>query len=644
MAYRLIYNDVLKDISELTASIQHKKEFNYGRYLNKEIPENSRYISLNPKEEEDGIQQLVQKQLELLTKKEILIENQHTQVSERTRGYIMEDELRFAIERINKQSIIETMKKHNRIIDETDLSYKEVEFISKLINKMTNDIIDKIMSIINKNNSPNKNIRIYQQIFEESNFIDIDGERYYYQVIDKNSNLHNESSKNELKIIRERNLLNFNGTRERPDFAIFFNGLPFLILELKRTTIGGLSGENFASQDYRSKTSYHNFLACIGSNGNNTFISSNPKMKNFFLWMEYSKSEYDNIYEKSLDNSNGLYDLFIDLFSDINKMLFYFESCVMISETGKYLKNARIQQFRTAYKVFELLKNQESKNKIRKYFQHHARTGKTFTFKIIAKMLWKKKVGNFKKVIFFVPDTSSVLPSVKKEFMNLHFPNGEAVTIESKEDYSTKMQTVGNEFYFFLVNMQKITENNENLILDDGNDVFIFIDEVHFAQNEHIKLNKSQYEEEYKTLAKKRSIQFPNASFLSATASPLMEITKDGENIDLTEIMYGECIDKLTQGDAVKLKLVVPLVFYKHNYNIDNGILKEFNENDAIKEQFEKMNIKETIDTFKMKKESILNNFCKKYQVSENVKQQYYREDFIESDHKINKIKFKHCF
>lgn len=552
--------------------------------------------SITNTQEEKRLQWLVNHQLEILSGTSIIEENFSSTCKGQNNGYILEDELIARILLINKNKIDIFVEDKNKNI--SGISSTEVAKI------MSWDIISKYNKIINLSKKKTRNIKIHTLFFNEEKLLSvlIEGQKLNYEVIDfQNKNI------NKITIIKEKRLV-INNSAEYADFAVFFNGLPFIVIEMKSGVVKGVSGVDSALKDYRRKRSYHNFIACIGTNVASTFLSTNPNFPDYFTWKNYDKTTEN---QDKKDFSNGLYDLLSEIVVSPKNMLFYFNSCVMLSEDGEYLKSARVQQYFTAKKIRRLMKT--SDKPFIKHFQHHTRTGKSFTFKIISKMAWKEFNYKYKKVLFFTHDVSSVLESVKKEYKNLNFPNGEMQVINSIKEYS-EIFSKPTMFGMYIVNMQKIPKSKK--VIDGSSEIIILIDEVHTHQSSSEGTNDNE------TMADFRRKQFPNATQIAATATPTMKEVSDKKGktklINITEQLHGECIDKLTPSDALDLKLVTKLHYEKASYSGDkfDKMLNGLNE---IEEEQEK-NILQIvlIDNIEATMEHAKDNIIEKHDISQS--------------------------
>lgn len=589
---RILSKEIIKQITDVYYDYPNRKFTLSGFH----IP-----IHLNNysnAQQEKRLQWLAQRQKELITGKEITEEDYRTELFDSTGGYILEDVLLKKIKDINKNKI-------NKFLDKQ----KNQNSFDQVSKKILNDFIGRYKEITISSDK-HKNIKLHALFFNENKdlSIRIDGYKIDYFVIDTEN-----YKSNSIKIIKERKLKS-GSSFEFPDFAVYFNGLPFIVVEMKQLFLNGINGTHAALKDYRNKESYHNFLACIGTNGIDAFISSVPNSSSFFKWLNYKGlKDYIGYYDEN--DENGFFDLISELITSPKNMLFYFESCTMVSECGTYLKSARIQQYMTAKKVYETMnKNPDG---FKNYFQHHTRTGKSFTFKIIAKMAYKKLNNQYKKAIFFTHDVNSVMPSVKREFSNLEFPAGSIKRIDSKKEYK---EILGSDqiFGLYIVNMQIIQQSKEPI--DESSGVLIFIDEVHT----HQKITNDYSIKS--TMADFRKFHFPNATVISATASPLYEEYKNKEGDielrDITSEIYGDCIDQFTASDAVKLDLVTKLNYEKINYTSSglNVLLQRVGEIEEEEEEAVLLNLISNIEILKEKNKNetirlkeIPNEVVKKY-------------------------------
>lgn len=510
---------------------------------------NTNQKKVQDKQEEKRLQSIIEQQFNVLSGNKLPILEEGFGVVEEYPftgyGLVLEYELYKAILRINDTDTLSSKV-------ETMINVSKAD----LFKKMRDDILNKL-SAIHRTKNKNKNIEIYDIYFGDAGIyrtIDVDGIKIEYEVCDKFN-----YSNNKIIVIKEKKMETVDGNSEFSDFSVFLNGLPFIVIEVKSPS----EGIDAAASDYRRKSTYWNYLACIGTDGvNNTFLSSNPNIDEPFTWKNY---ETLDLYKNEFVNSgNGLFDILSGIVTNPQNLLEYFSIASMVSEDGKYLKTPRVQQWNVFSKFDVIVRNRTGA--VKKHFVHHTRTGKSFTLKIIANAMFNKRhhySNPFNKIIIYTHDVASVMKSLTKEFRNLDVPSvgkGETVTIiDSKKEYAEKLGLNPN-YGIYICNMQKINQDVKGAI-DERDDILIFVDEIHT----HNKKNEFSVDSGDLTGAQIRDIHFPNASILSATATPIKKKTKDGL-VDKTAELFGECIDILRPSVALHLNLVVPLMVSEQNY------------------------------------------------------------------------------
>jgi hypothetical protein len=601
---------------------------NYKKILSKEyiesiknktkVEDGGESFSIDFHQHELKIQKIIKDFFESNLKEEIIEERENNILELQGHDILIKNDLLQNIKNVNINVI-------NRLINK----YPELDENS-IQEKFLNDFIYKFDKI------GNDNIKLYSLIFDlskkEVEFTLKNGEIIIekYQVLD----LVNYNN-NIFKIVQEKKLI-YKNKVEYIDFAEYIGGIPIYGIEVKTPK----TGLNAALKDMNSKPTYGFFIAMIGTNGTDTFINSSKISKQYFLWENYGdNNEITNI---------GLYDISKELLFQKNNAMFYVHQCIFEvneKEQNKYLKNLRVQQYFVSKKInidFNKMRI-DRKNKIfkpySKYFKHHTRTGKSLTFKSISSLVFNQYTDLFDKIIFFTHDVSSVLKSVLNEYGKETFNGKEIEKIESKKEYIKTLLDKNNKG-MYIVNMQKIPQETIKNI-DDRYNVLILIDEVHTHQKGD--------------MAKLREKHFPNASIISATATPVMskvqkKIIKNNlfnknqieptreeiENIynnsiiDQTAELQGEKLDEMTPSEAEKLKLIVPLVVSKIKYNVK--IVNKF-------EELEKITNKQLLTKFLNKEEnleSILQNIIYSY-----IEEQKILKKEFDIKNKDNKEKYK---
>lgn len=498
---------------------------------------------------EDYIQKLMNKLFEEGTGMSIKEERLKILPEFEGHGILIIKDLREGLKISNKFIIEKAIKKYPNLKEENLLELFLTDFITKFDKTKTNAEKYDLIYTLDK-----KEISFLYEYNEVS---------LKYTVLD-----HKYSERNKFRIVKEKKIsVNTEKKFEYPDFAIYFNGIPFVAIEIKTIQ----AGLNKAFKDAREKPAYYrNFLFTIGTTGTEAFIMSDRNHKNMYLFKDYD--------DNGINSGNGFLDLATELILQPKNLLFYSEFGTLKQEDKEgnlYLINARVQQYYALKKIDSELKQVEKNDKkLLAYLKHHTRTGKTITFKLIMSRVMRTYIHRFNTIYFFTHDLT-VLKTILGEMQHFEFGNKKLELIENIKSYkeNVKYKREG----IFLVNMQKI-EKFENII-NDSVKILILIDEIHTFQTGQLA-----------TIRKK---QFPNASYIGATATPsLGEYTNEQLEFifysekeykpnskeleeykltvkkDITEENYGKQLDNFTASNAIDLKLVTPLVINSTNWNI----------------------------------------------------------------------------
>ncbi len=408
--------------------------------------------------------------------------------------------------------------------------YRIYSHISRevLTNKLLKEFIKSFDSIINDPTKSNKDLYELYTLNDKKQII----------LTDKNNNECIENyfilnltnpEQNILQIIKEKRIKELNRKTEYPDFAIYLNGLPAVCIEIKPLNVG----YEESKKDILNKKTYHRFLYCIGTDTENTFITSNYESNSVFLWNNYGDNP---------STGNSFFDLASEILLKPEDLIYYIVNNTFISENK--LVNARVQQYFAAKKVINALKG---KDPVEVYFKHQTRSGKSITFKYILEYV--KKFLNYKyKKIFILTHDLTVKDNLNNVLIQKN--NQSYRLIKSKEDFEKAINEKVSDCKVYLTNIQKMESSLENIKKEIKNsEQYLFlVDENHTHQN-----LESGY-------AAVRKVMFPKASYVSATATPIYEQKKD-IIIDITEQRMGKQVDNFTPNDARKAKIVLPCFF-----------------------------------------------------------------------------------
>jgi type I site-specific restriction-modification system R (restriction) subunit len=469
------------------------------------------------KNNEKEIQRKINKFLEENITKKAIFEEEFKELNEtekilyQSHPYLLIPILKNNLKEINK-SLIEKYSHNKNILDE-----------------ILKDFIYKIKEIIYDQKKSNKDLFLLytNKDFRQITLKDKDNKEQIeiYYIINET-----DFNQNEITIIKEKKIQEKNRKAEFPDFATYINGIPFICIEIKTLK----AGYKEAVKDMNEKYSYNRFIYCIGTDTNITYITTDFDTKEPFIWINYNNNQKSELSFESL---------LLELLSTPASLLNYFYNYTLIDEDK--LKNARVQQYFAAKKVINELKEKEQ---VFCYFKHHTRTGKSLTFKMILEYV-KNNLNNKYKKIYILTHDLTVKNNLSKVLLNKNSVNYKE--IKNKKDFQNSFKKTDHTV-IYLTNIQKMESNlfNNKKIKEvkNSNEILFIIDENHTHQN---ILNG---------YAAVRNIMFPNASIVSATATPIIKITNN-QKIDITQDIMGKRIDDFTPENALDAGIVLPCFF-----------------------------------------------------------------------------------
>lgn len=365
---------------------------------------------------------------------------------------------------------------------------------------------------------------------------------------------------NELIIIKEKRV-EYQKIIQKPDFAIYINGLPMFIVETKTEK----TGLEEAAKDARTKHIYKNgkFLGILGATNDDAFLSMNPKKATPYYWKAYGNN-------KGL-GKNGFEDLFLDIILDKTNLIFYLRHSVFISKDSignEMLMNHRCQQFYTLKKMHNVFYQFESNQvPFRKLIKHVQRSGKSITMRSIVFLMLSEHPNLFKKIVITTPDLT-----IRREIINTFngdmMANGTCLKeINSRSELIKEIEKDSKTSFVYMTNIQQLEVDYSKIKQYQKNDILFIIDEAHTHQGGMI--------------ADFRDAIFKKASYVAVTATPKMEENR-GVLQDKTNINYNEdnkeYLDEFNASDALDLGIIVPIKYMKTKFKeiLDQEIAVKF--------------------------------------------------------------------
>lgn len=318
----------------------------------------------------------------------------------------------------------------------------------------------------------------------------------------------------------------------RPDLVLFINGIPFAVIELKKSSIDSEQGISQMLRNQGEKEIPQLFkyvqMTLAGNNHSPQYATTGTPKKFYAVWNE--KSE-DNCH--SLINNRTPSKLDETIYSLFKKTRIVELIHSFIIFDNKIKKIARYQQYFAIDKIMKRIEKVDNTGiRAGGLIWHTQGSGKSLTMVMLAKVI-KREIINSKIII--VTDRKDLDTQIHSTFNNSEVSAKRAKSgrnlIELIQSGSTVITTIINKFE---------TVKKEKVIINDPN-IFILVDESHRTQGGDM----------HKAMRK----VFPSACYLGFTGTPLMK--KEKSSFD----KFGGEIDRYTIDQAVEDKAVLPLLY-----------------------------------------------------------------------------------
>ena len=317
----------------------------------------------------------------------------------------------------------------------------------------------------------------------------------------------------------------------RPDLVLFINGIPFGVIELKKSSVSTEEGicQMLRNQSQNEIPNLFRYvqITLAGNNHSPQYGTTGTPKKFYAVWKE-----------KEPDLSSLVKDRTPSALDKSIYALFHKERAVELLHSfiifdGKVKKIARYQQYFAIEKIMDRIGKLDATGRRHGGLIWHTQgSGKSLTMVMLAKVI-KREIVNSKVVI--VTDRKDLDKQIHNTFNNSEVKAERAKSgrhlIELLQSGKSVITTIINKF-------EKV--KNENVVLHDPN-TFILVDESHRTQGGDM----------HKAMRK----VFPEACYLGFTGTPLMRREKN------SFAKFGGEIHRYTIDQAVEDKAVLPLLY-----------------------------------------------------------------------------------
>lgn len=346
------------------------------------------------------------------------------------------------------------------------------------------------------------------------------------------------------------------GTNRRPDLILYVNGLPLVMIELKKPTVKVKSGYDVNLKNYTNdipRLFHYNLLVCI-SNGIKTVMGSfNAPWEHFFSWSKLKDTSVDHDQEPRLaleaaSEQTGkkiTLQLFCEGVCHKRNLIDYFENFVLYYK-GKTKVIAKNHQFLGVNNAIDGLKNRDSNQGRLGVFWHTQGSGKSYSMIFFSRKIRQKVTGNWSFLV--VTDRKSLHDQIYRNFVDTGAI--QITTKDKKSKYCPKDRKqlqeylqLNKDYVFALIHKFGLDKGKTFPVLSERKDWIVIIDEAHRSQ--------------YKGMAENLRIGLPNAQYIAFTGTPLLRT-------GLTEKWFGDYVSEYNFAQSIEDGATVPLYYQKN--------------------------------------------------------------------------------
>jgi type I restriction enzyme, R subunit len=361
----------------------------------------------------------------------------------------------------------------------------------------------------------------------------------------------------------------------RPDIVCFVNGIPFAIIENKKSSVAVSEALNQMNRnqgpEYCPKL-YTYAQLLVGTNGKDLQYGTTGTPNKFYaIWKEKDASQEEldekilGLIKKPLDG-----DIFKQILQDLNGytenhkqrtdrsvtdqdrgVVSLFEPKRLLDLTKNYTifdagvkKLSRYQQYFAIHKMLKQVEQHETTdNGITRrkggLVWHTQGSGKSLTMVMFVKALIEDPNILNPRVII-VTDRRDLDRQIKETFKNCNLKK-EVVQAKSGQHLVDLVKEKNLDVITTLIHKFESARKNNSGFVDTDENIFVLIDEAHRSQSGMANFEMNRI--------------IPNACYIGFTGTPLMKSEKESWR------KFGGYIDKYTIDDALADKIILPLIY-----------------------------------------------------------------------------------
>lgn len=396
----------------------------------------------------------------------------------------------------------------------------------------------------------------------------------------------------------------------RPDIVCFVNGIPFAVIENKKSSVEIKEAINqiskYQSPEYCPRLfTYTQLLVCTNKN-ELQYGTTGTGNKFYAVWKEKEvdekflnekvigliKNKIDtSVYTQILQDLNGYTNGHTQRVDRIptdqdRGVVSLFEPKRLLDLTKNYIlfdagvkKLSRYQQYFAIHKMLKRVEEEETTEQgitRRKggLVWHTQGSGKSLTMVMFVKALIEDpKILNPRVII--VTDRKDLDKQIKDTFKNCNLKK-EVVQATSGEHLLKLINEKNLSVITTLVHKFQSASKKKRGFVDNDKNIFVLVDEAHRSQSglANIEMNRI----------------IPNACYIGFTGTPLMKNEKESWR------KFGGYIDKYTIDDALTDKIILPLIYEGRYVNLEQNAEQIDKHTDRVSEDMSKKYVGSLVD------------------------------------------------
>ncbi|OCR89940.1 deoxyribonuclease HsdR [Campylobacter fetus subsp. testudinum] len=320
----------------------------------------------------------------------------------------------------------------------------------------------------------------------------------------------------------------------RPDLVLFINGIPLVVIELKKSSVSYENGVRQLAKEQKNDEIPQLFkfiqLTVAGNSSEARYGTTGTQAKFYNIWKEEDELRESNLAEMVYGRQITSLDRTLFALMSQDRLLRLIRHYILFDKKAK--KVCRHQQFFGIEKTLQRVG--EIKNGVRKsgLIWHTQGSGKSLTMVMLTRLL---KLTYINTKIIVVTDRIDLDEQIHRTFENTDIKVSRA---SSGSDLIDKLQSGISVITTLVHKFEKVL--NSKVCIKDNN-IFVLVDESHRTQGGELHT------------AMKKALPF--ACYLGFTGTPLIKKNKNSFK------KFGGEIHRYTIDDAVKDGAVLPLLY-----------------------------------------------------------------------------------